>query len=127
MFYLENTNSELTLNNFTFDNFQETETFTSIQTSPPQISHHEDTRLLGDKNIFRGNFWQMFLELPLADFSLVFEDGTVMVNKAVLAVLSRHLSDILCPHHDCLHGDDDGGDGDDDGGGVVNVESSLSS
>ena len=31
------------------------------------------------------------------------------------------------PHHDCLRGDDDGGDGDDDDGNVVNVESSLSS
>ena len=101
MFYLENTNAELNLNNFTFDNFQETESFKTIET-PSEISHHEDTRLLGDKDIFKRKFWQMFLEVPLADFCLVFEDGTVMVNKAVLAVLSRNLADILCPHHDCL-------------------------
>ena len=75
MFYLENTNAELSLNNFTFDNFPESETFTTI---PPPISQHEDARLLGDKNIFRGKFWEMFLEPSLADFSLVFEDGALV-------------------------------------------------
>ena len=46
------------------------------------------TRITADRNIFERQFWEMFLQPPLADLTLTFEDGDLTVNRAVLAALS---------------------------------------
>ena len=57
---------------------------------------------MNENNVCSREFWQLFLQQPFADFTLRFDDGELMVNKAVLAALSRTLSIVLCPLHDCL-------------------------
>jgi len=70
-----------------------------------QQSFEEPSQLIVNKNFQFGadtNFWQCLSHNAYADINLIFEDGILPVNKAVLAALSGVVAEAVRESHDAI-------------------------